>query len=183
MSSKRVRLRALDNLIVAACEQAKGNYKKAARYLAKAAEEEDFDDSITTLYHANEEGWEETSSDLSQTAIDGIEEVEEIEEENEDEGEIEYSTKRRRKVEADIDESELDGDLSDDDFADSLDEDLDDLIESALEDEDEDVDININVSESDSDDSDESESDIQEAKLRKKRREQASRNIQKLRCK
>lgn len=116
----KVHLTALDYIIVASHYAANGKPKDALKMLVRATEEEDFEDTLTTLDVGNEEGWD-----------DGEDLVDNGEGEEVDNGEEELSaalaslkSRRRRAVVAndDADADDLGDEGEGEDGVDAIDE-------------------------------------------------------------
>lgn len=110
----KVHLKALDYLIVASHYVSKGKGKLALQMLEKAAEEEDFDDTLTTLDAANEEGFDdgEDLTDADDNSLD-------MEDDAEQElavalASLERSRRRRPALAAEESDSDEDGEDADD---------------------------------------------------------------------
>lgn len=132
----KVHLTALDYIIVASHYAANGKPKAALKMLTLATEEEDFEDTLTTLDVGNEEGWD-----------DGEDLVDNGEGEELDDAEEELSvalanlknTRRRRAVTAN-DDADADGLGEDDQDAEGTEEGDELTPEEDLDLEDEDAD-------------------------------------------
>lgn len=111
----KVHLRALDQLLAAALLVQKGKHKEAAKRLMAAVEEEDFDNTVTTLDSANEEGWDDGEEEVD---LDDVEDI--VEEDDEAElakalASASATGRTRRKVQA---ADEVEDKVEDEDNAD-----------------------------------------------------------------
>lgn len=143
----KVRLNALDYLIVASHYIANGKRKDALQMLEQAAAEEDFEDTLTTLDAANEEGFDDGEDDLDDTDLD-------LETQAEEELTASLAnlqkSRRRRSISANADEGMEDdeaGELGEDtDGIDALDEEAEEGEPSEDLDLGDDTDLNEEVS-------------------------------------
>ncbi len=122
----KVHLKALDFIIVASHYAASGKPKKALAALEMAADEEDFEDTLTTLDAGNSEGWEDGEG-AEEEALD-LEDEEAEEELSRALSSLKRS--RRRRVVA-AEDSDSDDDLDEDAAEDADDEDDTEVEESA----------------------------------------------------
>lgn len=202
--AKKVRLQALDRIILAAAYFSEGKRKTALAELEKAAEAEDFQDTLQTLSDANDEGWvdedlevddetedDEEIADVSETTVEDLED-DNLLDEDDDAEEVEFtfdvsengdepvtSKLKRKKIVAAEDEDVSVEDYSEDD----LDLDLEDDDESFEDDLDESIDDDLDAEfdEEESELEEQDDDETEEAKVAKQeRRERALRNIARL---
>ncbi len=111
----KVRLTALDYIIVASHYVATGKRKEALKMLEQAAAEEDFEDTLTTLDSANEEGFDDGEDDLSDDDLDLDTDAEE--ELSVAVANLQRARRRRPALAADADEvSDSDSDADEGDY-------------------------------------------------------------------
>ncbi len=144
--AKRIRLKALDFIIVASHFAASGKTRQAMDALIAATEEEDFGDTLTTLDAGNDEGW--LDGEPEEPMDDDTEEVEDEEEDEVDQAFASLQRTRRRRAEkaADVDVTITGGSDSDSDEDNSEAEDKDNA-----EAEDEDLSFDEETDDSESD--------------------------------
>lgn len=95
----KVRLKALDHLLAASLYSANGDHQKAAKNLLMASEQADFDDTVASLLHANEEGWDDgVAEDSVEDELDVADEL------LEDEGDLEFVGEDTNEDEEELDE-------------------------------------------------------------------------------